>query len=226
MTTYNLTVQFDVQDLNVILQASELVTIVYGVSAVVTSATPALLAGAHTNSPSFVWLAFSPLESNVVSWTDSYALYASSTVEQNGVVVRTSATTPAVSTTVVPFQANGAFGAPLSGAALPADHYGIVNQYNPAATMTFGLCAGTKPVVNGNPVNDTINTMSASIVPLHQNVQLAASNSLQIFLQTGTSDGMTLPNSIANVAPISFNPGRPNITVRYNSSAGRFEEIK
>jgi len=226
MTSYNLTVQFDEQDLNVILQANELVTIVYGVSAIVTSATPALLSATQNTPHPIVWLAFAPFQNNHISWADSYDLYATQTVDQNGVTVRTIATAAAISTTVVPFEGDGAFGKPVSGANLPPGHYGILNQYSPAKTMTFGLCTATKPVVNGKPVDDPISALSASIVPLHQNVQLDPCNSLQVFLQTGTSDGMTLPNSIATVAPIVFNPDRPDIVIRYNSVSGSFEQIK
>ncbi len=224
MISFNLTVLFDAQDLNVILQANELVTIVYGVSAVVTSATPGLHSSARSEPPATAWLAFSPIEKNLITWGDNYELYVSRTTEKDGGTIQTFAKTAAVPTAVVPFLADGVFGKLVDGVLSPG-HYGVLNQYNAFNYMTFGLCAATNPVINGQQVGDDINIMSASIVPLHQNVQLAPTNSLQVFLQTGTADGMTLPNSIVDVAPIAFSLGHPNVTIRYNSQTGSFERV-
>jgi hypothetical protein len=198
MTTYTLTIQFDPNDLQTISLANELVTIVSDVSAIVTSAQPANTINMMAIIPtSVVWQAFQPFENNTVTWSDSYQLYASQVLPAGGAIIQQQAQQTAVVTKILPYQINGIFGPPESGVSLPMNVFGVSNQYQSASYLAFGLSAAAN--VNGMSIASA--PMNASAVPTNQDAQFSPTNNVQVFLQTGTANGMVLPNSIANVTP-------------------------
>src|SRR5262245_57303979 len=109
MPTYQLTIQFDSQGLATLNEAGQLVTIVKSVS---------------TGTP-VAWVAFDPMESNTVTWTEQYSVYASTTQIQDGAQIITQSTQAAVGGNTYTLS-GGQFDNGKPG--LPATTYGVLNN--------------------------------------------------------------------------------------------------
>lgn len=208
MSVCELTISIQAADLATILAAGEMVTIVAGVDAIVTSALAADTAGGAV-----VWLAFSPFSSNQVSWSpQDFQLYAANAA-QPGLPLQVLSQSTAAEAAFLPFKA-GAFQASVG--TLPSGTYGVENNQAGAQSMVFGLALNA--IVND--VASPAGPMNASLVPLNQNAQFSPNGTIQVFLQTGTANSMVLKNSIADVA--AYPVGAGTLALRYDSTTGSF----
>lgn len=208
MSACSLNISIQEADLATILAAGEMVTIVAGVEAIVTSALVADTAGGAV-----AWLAFSPFSSNQVSWSpQDYQLYAANAA-QPGVPLHVLSQSTAADAAFLPFKA-GAFQASVG--TLSAGTYGVENNQADHPSMVFGLALGA--IVND--AASPAGPMNASLVPLNQNAQFSPNGTIQVFLQTQTLNGMVLPNSIADVTAYPIGAGA--LTLRYDSTTGSF----
>lgn len=223
MANFTLRIEFSPADLEVIALAGELLTIVNRVSTVVTSGSPSLKRLAAATAGETVWTAFSPLESNVVAWSEDYEVYASYTTDNGNAVITQTAVAPAVSGKTLALLPDGVFGSPQETPPLPVGAYGISNQFPGRPFLTFGIGTRAQPTVNGQHAAG-LQPMSASVVPLLHTAQFSPPNSLQVFLQSGTYNGMQLPNEI-DVQPLHFGPDRTDVVIRYNSRTARFDIV-
>lgn len=194
--------------------AGENVTIVTDVAVIVTSAPPASSAG---GAPApVVWQAFSPSADNTVNWSmQGYQLFAAQSASANAVIIM-QASANAQETRVLLF-AKGTFGPALDGT-LPTNTYGVENQESGSGEMVFGLTQTA--TVNGRPV--PASPMNASAVPKNQFADFTPFKTLQVFMQTGTENGMVLANSITNVPTLTLSASSPSITLTYSSATGSF----
>ena len=167
MASYRLTIIFTAADTQSVNAAGMKVAVVKGPHPSAMDTAP-------------LWLQFAPFETNVLTWTDSYGLYASpDPVQAETPITGSSTLYPADSGTVYPF-ANDVFGTPEGS--IDPSFYASHNQSG--RTLTFGLLQPA--VVNGatippTPVNavTSFDQTVASFVPtatvsvfLHKEVDL------------------------------------------------------
>ena len=109
MPDYKLSIAIDAQGVSNINNADQFVTIVK----VVSTGTPV------------AWVTFRPMESNTISWTDDYSVYASTTNIEDGVMITTASSQLASPDTMYRLQ-NGVFSKESTG--LGPTTFGVDNQ--------------------------------------------------------------------------------------------------
>lgn len=115
-----------------------------------------------------VWQAFEPAGQNMLHWETDYSIYATSSINAGGVIIRKTATTPADLNQGYVFKDDGTFGP--SSTTTP-DTYTVVNRYTGSKSMSFGLAQDA--YVNGNAITNAPVSMvavalnfSASFAPI------------------------------------------------------------
>lgn len=218
MNTFTVNIAIDATDLAVINFASESLTIVLGVTAVVTSASKVGAA-----QPALVWLAFAPFENNVISFSDSgFLVYAAATMPAPGAVILVGSQATAVAGMVQVFQTDGTFGPAQSGVGLGQNTFAISNLYPASAGYTaFGLCLAA--TVNGVAVPAT--PVIANVTPNMQQAQFSPNYGVQVFLQSGTANAMVLPNLIAALPVFQLSATQTTLNLHYNAKIGGFQVV-
>lgn len=206
MSVYELSVEFDDADLEVINRAAQKITITRHV------------AGQSANQ--VAWVAFSPLENNSIQWEDSYYLYASNSEIQNGATIKVLSDKLALETKQLPFTSTGIFGNPTS-VILPQGKYGLANQYTTRPSMVFGL-AQTATVqgvaVPASPLN-------ASLVPMNQFATFQPLDKIEVSLEANADNGMVISRVSSNALPITFGGSVTKIACKYNAAIGGFQLV-
>lgn len=210
MADYQLTLEIAEQDLPVILQAGERIIVVR----------------AFSDAPSNVaWIAVTPLSSsNVVSWTDAYAIYASNTVGD----ITTTVTTPAgvPSGTYFTLSEEGLEG-PFTGPDTPEPGaFRAINRLDGKDSITLGMAQ-----VAGTP--GALNPINATVVPANQLATWTPVPTVYVWLASGIAAGaaVTVPpvgapgtrTASSRSTRIDF-AQRVRARCRYNFSLGVFVE--
>lgn len=174
-----------------------------------------------STSPVLAWVAFSPLQQNVITWTEAYSLYASTTELKTGNTLMVQALqADALPGKVYPFDRHGSFTSP-SGS-VPAGQYGIANTYPHAQAMTFGLAQTV--VLSGN--GQEASPVTAASVLQDQTVTFVPPDGLLIFLTRAVEPGSVLGSQSslqANVAEYPVEAAQKGLVLHYSLDSGRFE---
>ncbi|KDM90239.1 hypothetical protein [Photobacterium galatheae] len=199
MSSYNLNINIDSNDVRIINQSQQKIVLVKTVGG--------------SSGSKVAWVTFSPFEHNEVSWTEQYGVYASSTQVQNGAeIYKTSAVNPATSEVVYPFE-NGTFGSPQSGG--QTNSYGISNQYSQG--FTFGLAQSV--TANGNVYDAS--PLNAVPVLSKQNAIFTPVEKLEVYLQANFNNGVVISQVSSSALALDFT-NNSNITIRYDATLGKF----
>ncbi|MEI8593212.1 hypothetical protein [Photobacterium sp. Hal280] len=199
MSSYNLNINIDSNDVRTINQSQQKVVLVKTVGG--------------SSGSKVAWVTFSPFEHNEVSWTEKYGVYASSTQVQSGAqIYKTSAVNPATTEVMYPFE-DGTFGSPENGG--QSNSYGISNRYSQG--FTFGLAQSV--VANGNVFEAS--PLNAVSVLSRQNAIFTPVERLEVFLQGNFNNGVVISQVSSTALPLDFT-NNSDITIRYDSSLGRF----
>ncbi|MBF0624923.1 MAG: hypothetical protein HQL82_08955 [Magnetococcales bacterium] len=171
--------------------------------------------------PNVAWLVFQPLESNSVTWSTAYGLYASGVDVTPGAVLKTLSRYPAPLTMgwQYTYLANGMFGPPQN-IGLTAG-VAVLDQYDNRSNkgyLTFGL--NQDATVNQSAT--TANAVSAQGIVYQTAGTLIPSNTVCLWLQAGV-----VSNSVVQVVPgvvtcLTFSSGSTTQTLTYQSSTGQF----
>lgn len=199
---YQLNIDFTPADLQTILAAGEQV--------VITKQT----GGSNGN---VAWIAFSPLGSNTVTWTDTYTMYASRSTLQGGATINMLSQAAALETESLPF--NGGFLAADPTIKLSADQYGVENQYNTTPYMVFGLAQSANVSGSAFPASP----INATVVPANQSVIFSPLDVIQVFVAANIDNGMVLSNVSSASLTLTFGNGVIEQTVAYNATIGGFQ---
>jgi hypothetical protein len=203
---FELSIAIDPAGLAQINSAYQYVTITRAVNAFAASA--AALNNASALPYSVAWLAFTPYQNNVVTWTDACNLYASTTTGTvNTVITVNSATTAALAGQSWTFQ-NGQFVLPVAGS---GSAYSVTNAA--ANGLSFGLLAAA--VVNGTSINAPMNLQPAL---LNETAQFTPSETVSIFLSSVSAAGTVIPN--VSGLTVTLSAGTTNIG--FNDSTNQF----
>jgi hypothetical protein len=202
VSTYELTIQFDSQGLKTINAADQLVTMVKSVG----------------NGRPVAWVAFHPMQTNVVTWTEAYSVYSSTSQIQDGAKIFTQSTQPAVGGNTYTLAA-GQFDNGKPG--LPAANYGVSNQdpnfqIDGVQMITSGLYQGA--VVNGQ---STASPLNAVAVPYLETGQFTPIEKVQVFASSYQNNGLVI-SAVSSLALTVDFTGQLTQTIHYNDATNQF----
>ncbi|WP_437588275.1 hypothetical protein [Sorangium sp. So ce1000] len=207
MTQYQIDISIDSAGLQAIYGAGQRVAVVKGVASLVDAARLAALPPVTVG-----WLVFQPLQTNQITWTESYAVYASSSALPPGAVIDVGAWSPAAEPGWIYTLEDGQISAAAGGV---ADAFTAVNQ------MRNGFCFGLlqEAVVNGAPV---CTPESALPVLYNESAVLAPSASAWIFLTSAASGGTVLYRVPDTALSLTLTSQSPTATVGFNDHDNTF----
>jgi len=200
---YQLTIAIDSAGLSNIYNAHQYVTIVKSVVS-----NPL----ADGNLP-IAWIAFQPLQTNLVSWMENYTIYATSTVLQSGATIsQTSVTGAPVQTGWTYTFASGQFAGAQGGA---GSTYNMSNQQN--GMFSFGL--SQQAMVNNVPVNAPLNAMP---VLYNEGASFTPEETVSIFLSSSSNNGVVLSQVASNALTVTLTSQNPNASIGFNDTTNSF----
>jgi len=206
MSSYTLTVSFDADSLQQLLQAGLSVVVAKGI--------------ARQPHP-LAWLMFKPFMENTIAWDDSISVYASEQELLAGSVINRNSFLPASSGNQYVFR-NGVF--TPSPKRTESAGYQMVNESG--RTLTMGL--SQPATVNGESVNGLI---SAETVPHGMMDEVIPLEELDVFLMSGTAPGtvLTAEGPLQTVRSqairVVFGNGVTSAGIRYDPSIGTFVRV-
>ncbi|WP_437962986.1 hypothetical protein WME76_48150 (plasmid) [Sorangium sp. So ce119] len=209
---YQVIIGIDSAGLHTIYRAGQAVTVIKCVGGQVM--TPK---SAATSLP-VAWLAFQPLQSNQVMWTETYYAYATTTALQAGAVIVMNSKTgsPAQPGWTYTF-AQGQF---TSASASGSDStFNVVNgQSN---DFSFGLAQ--QATVNNIA---TVAPVDAMPVLLGEEAYFSPSTTVLLFLSSCTQSGTVLVGSPSSALAIRLSSQSPTATVGFNDATNQFYLVR
>jgi len=200
MAQYTLNVGFDNRSLDAIYRAGQQVTLVKQLP----------------HSQPVAWVTFDPLNKNTITWTENYAIYASTTQTQAGAVIDELSDIMAVDANSYPF-VNGHFQNGQSGI-VGTGEYGIQNRATQFDMLTFGLAQGIS--VNGvAKPNQPINAQS---VLKMQNAVFTPFENVMIYLHAHVESSMIVTDVEGFATTLTFGGSQIVNNVQYDMDAGKF----
>lgn len=202
MTQYSLAIKFDNAGLAALHAAGQLVTLVKSVQG---------------GSP-VAWVSFKPMESNTVTWTESYSVYASSTLVEDGAQISTQSTQPANGGNTYKFD-SGIFSSGTPG--LPPTQYGVQNadpdfKIGSTAMVTSGLYQGA--VVNGQSTKSPLNAVG---VLYSETGKFTPVEKVQVFASNYQNNGLVI-SQVSSEALLVDLTNQADQTIHYNDATNQF----
>jgi hypothetical protein len=200
---YQLSIGIDDAGLKAIYSANQSLTIV---KSVVSNPLPG------GNLP-IAWVAFQPLEVNVVTWIENYNIYATTTQLQAGATIaQTSVTGAPVQTGWTYTFATGQFTGAQGGG---ASTYNMTNQQN--GMFSFGL--SQQAMVNNVPVNAPLNAIP---VLNNESASFTPEETISIFLSNSANNGVVLSQVASNALTVTLSSQNPKASIGFNDSSNTF----
>ncbi|MBI2382369.1 MAG: hypothetical protein HYV16_16590 [Gammaproteobacteria bacterium] len=168
MSSYTLNVLFNQADLPTIYAA--------GQKLIIMKSSPA--------STQLAWVAVKPFESNSISWTDDYAMYASQTQIQSGATIQKLSQVATPSGVEYIFE-NGMFDDPQPYTQNP-NAYATTNDFGEA--LTFGLAQSAS--VNGS--SNMFSPLNAQLVPNLNTAEFIPVEQVIVFLQSNVQNAQVI----------------------------------
>ena len=209
MPTYTLELSIKADDLEIIKGAGENIIVAKPVTH-------------DLGTPNVAWLSIIPLEGNQITWTENYAMYASTMQVQGGATIfQTSATPyPAEDGICYDLDPAGVFTGPTTGPqAVSTGSYSSLNNYTALPAMTLGLTQSATTTSG----NFTLNPLNAQSVPSLQQVIFTPLTTVWVWLQSQISSGVVLTSVFSKVAVVTFGGGVTTQSLAYDAKHGQFE---
>jgi hypothetical protein len=200
MPTYSLQISIDPANLGQIVAAGQQIAISKQFTG---SGTP------------IIWLSFSPLQSNTVTWQNQYAVYASSTVTQSGTKITQFATTAAVPGTAYAFD-NGAFVVAPARSVLNAGQYEVINCTS--ITLTSGLSQAA--TVNGHDLG--LSPLYAGTLLPEEWLDMTPFETVSVFLYQNTESAMCLGTVMGPALQVTFDGTTNAQSITFDYALGGF----
>lgn len=202
MTSYSLTLKFSQSDANAINAAGQKVVLVKSVTG----------GGSQT-----AWVTFTPFQNNVVTWTEQYGIYAStSSVQAGATIIQSSSVDLAQTGVEYPFKNNT-----FQSATVPTSWTVSATQYatenDNGGTFTFGLQQSAS--LNGAPV--TPSPLNAVTVLNGQHAIFQPHETITVFLQSDVDNGAVISTVSSNSTTIDLTTTTSQ-TATYNAATGTF----
>jgi hypothetical protein len=205
MSNYQLNIAFDNAGLAAITQAGQSVTIVKQTSA---------------GGKPVAWISFTPQQQNMITWTEQYAVYSSTTNLQSGAQIITSSTANAVGGSSYTINSAGYFNAGVSGAT-DANSYEIINQdpllmVNGVEMVTAGLVQAA--AVNGSSISAP---MCATPILYNQSGMFTPIETIQVFTSYYSNNGMIISSVAGNALTVQYITNT-TASIKYNDQTNTF----
>lgn len=205
MTDYKLDINIDSQGLHTIQAAGQVVTLVKSV-------------GGGGNMP-VAWLSFHPMQSNTLTWTNQYSVYASSTKIQANARIVSQSTQLATGGSTYTFS-GGQFDYGKSNG-LTIVQYGVENQdadflVDGMAMITSGLYQGA--VVNGGAKSSPLNAVE---VPYNESGTFTPKEVVQVFVSNYQDNGMVISSVTSKSLTVDLTSS-PSQTIHYDDHSNQF----
>jgi hypothetical protein len=205
MSNYQLNIAFDNAGLAAITQAGQSVTIVKQTSA---------------GGKPVAWISFQPQEQNIITWTEQYAVYSSTTNLQSGAQIVTSSTANAVGGSSYTINSSGYFNPGVSGAT-DANSYEIINQ--DPLLMVNGVEMVTAGLVQAAAVNSSSITapMCATPILYNQSGMFTPIETIQVFTSYYSNNGMVISSVAGNALTVQYTTNT-TASIKYNDQTNTF----
>jgi hypothetical protein len=205
MPSYKLNVLFDSkEDLQTIYTAKERLTLMKQTEPGATLA----------------WIAFDPFMNNTVSWTDTYALYASKSIVEAGATIDRLDDIEAAQQKVYAFS-QGAFAEGQKSSDLSAGQYKVINDYASEDWLTFGMAQHVQ--VNGTAYpNHPIN---AVVVPREHTAVFTPYEKVKVSLRAHMRNSLVVSDVSNEGLTLTYGGGVTEHTIRYESTSGKFVKV-
>lgn len=194
---YELNINIDSQGVEQINQAGQQVTI--------SKSDP-------TTNP-IAWIGFAPLESNILTWTDNYYMYASTSEIENGVTIDMSSQTPD------PLQLGFTYtlqdGAFLSTSGTGSSYIG---ENQEGDSLTFGLAQSS--TVNGN--SQTLTPLNAVTVLNNETANFTPLETVYVCLYANTANGTVISSIASSALKVVLSSTTPSANIGFNDTNNTF----
>jgi hypothetical protein len=165
--------------------------------------------------PNVAWLAWTPLARNIVSWDESYGVYAAETASFHGGIPRVVALVqPARDGCLYAFSGD-AFGAPSAAPGIVSGHYDVRNDATFAAS--FGLVQGA--LVNGTPILAPLHGVA---LPPGLTADFTQGRQVYVWAEKGLASGAVIATIPPDAAIITFEARRNTARYCYDRVAKAF----
>lgn len=206
MSPHALNISIDDAGLNAIYGAGQSIALAKGASSIV----DVQYAHVTANRP-IAWLVFKPYQVNCVTWTECYAVYASSSPLIAGTPIVANANA-AAQTGLVYVLKHGQFTVAGEG---PSDVFTTENQVGNG--LSFGLMQ--QATVNNVSVTTPL---CAQPVLYNQSASMAPTTTLSIFLTSVSSGGTVLYSIPSTALTLTLTKQRPTAALSFNSTTNTF----
>jgi hypothetical protein len=203
---YQLEVMFDKEDLAVIKEAKQKIIIAKPVG---------------DEAAKVAWQTIDPFETNTISWTEEYGVYASDTNVRNGARINKVSTVDQASAGSYYTFKDNTFNPPdKQEPNLGTDQYGIHNllSYDNYKYCTFGLMQ--QAIVNGKK---SMRALNASMVLSHQRATFTPFTNVYVWLDGRTESETIITDVFSEQNKFKFGAGKDKIGIKYNPKLATFE---
>ena len=190
MPNYTLNIAFDQAGLQALSQAGQSVTI----------------AKQSAGGLQTAWITFQPQLTNIVTWTEQYSVYASTTNAQAGAQIITSSQATAIAGSSYNLNTAGYFDPGVSGAVGP----------NNVAMVTGGLVQGA--TVNGSALSAPICAVG---ILFNQQAIFTPIETIQIYTSSYSNNGIVISQVAGNALTVTYTTNS-TASVAYNDQNNQF----
>ena len=200
---YQLNISIDSAGLSQIYAANQAITIV---KSVVTNPL-------STGNLPIAWIQFQPLQENLVTWQESYNIYATTTALQAGAtIVQTSVTGVPVQTGWTYLFSKGQFAGSQGG---PSGTFNMTNQQG--GLFNFGL--SQQAIVNNVPVMAPLNAIP---VLNNEGASFTPEETISIFLSNAVNNGVVLSQVASNALVVTLTSQSASANIGFTDSNNTF----
>jgi hypothetical protein len=209
MQTYSLELLIDAEDLEAITSVDQRIILAKPVS--------------DTYIPNVAWQSFDPQPENLVTWSEEYGIYASSTNLRHGsrILKTSSMPYPAQDAACYTFGTDANFHGPYQGPQAPGQsQYTVINEVPPAhyPALVFGLVQSA--IINDKPAN--VRPLNAQLVAARQQTTFTPLTSVYVWLQSALESATVITQIPRRAAIITFSNSDNAQTLKYDPKHGTF----
>lgn len=205
MPDYKLNIKFNEDDLKTIYKADEKIVLVK-----------------HTKEGSdsrVAWVCFKPFKNNTVTWSTSFALYASNTEVQHGATIDKLSDLSATTKVMYKFE-QAVFQKPELVPMIGDNTYALLNKMDDYDGLTFGLAQDVQ--VNGIGIEK--NPINAVFVPFGQSASMTPIEKVDVYLKNDLDDGTVITHVATVPLTVEYEENEKEHTIAYSGATGFYRE--
>lgn len=169
-------------------------------------------------TPNVAWQVFKAMQSNTLTWSEEYGIYASTSEVVNGAKLTqlSSVPLPAAMDKLYTLEPSAIISGPVSGGA--PNSFALLNKYPVKPAVTVGLFQDAN--VNGTKIIG--NAISAVPVMLQSTATMTPYTTVYIWLQSQVVSNTVVTTVTSPMTQLKFGGGINEISIAYDSASGHF----